>query len=298
MDKSISDLDWSLVQSFLAVADTGSLSQAARQLGASQPTLGRHIKTLEDSLRVELFQRHARGFELTPLGHEILPTAKAMAQAMHALSLTAAGGETRLAGDVRIATSVFMAHHAMPQIIAALRIAEPDIRIDLVPSDESENLLFREADIAVRMYRPEQLDMITKHLGNIKLGMFAANSYLKRKGRPTTADDLMHHDIVGYDSNDQIIREMRRLGYPADRDWFSVRCDHQSTYWELVRAGCGIGFSQANVAQKDPEIQTLDLGLPLPDLPVWLTAHEAMRHTPRISRIWTLLEDALQPFVS
>lgn len=298
MDKSLSDLDWSLVQSFLAVAQTGSLSQAARQLGASQPTLGRHIKTLEDSLRVELFQRHARGFMLTPLGHEILPAAQAMAQAMQALSLTAAGGETRLAGDVRIATSVFMAHHAMPQIIAALRIAEPDIRIDLVPSDESENLLFREADIAVRMYRPAQLDMITKHIGDISLGMFAANSYLQRKGRPTSADDLIHHDIVGYDNNEQIIREMRALGYPADRDWFAVRCDHQSTYWELVRAGCGIGFSQNNVALRDLEIQTLDLGLELPKLPVWLTAHEAMRNTPRISRIWALLESALQSVVS
>lgn len=298
MDKTLSSLDWSLIQSFLAVAETGSLSGAARRLGASQPTLGRHIRTLEETLKVELFQRHARGFELTALGQEMLTHARQMEAAMAGLSLVAAGGETRLEGDVRIATSVFMAHHVMPAIIADIRRAEPDIQIDLVPSDSSENLLFREADIAVRMYRPEQLDMVTKHLGDIRLGMFASRAYLDRKGYPRDADDLRHHDVVGYDSNDDIIREMRAMGIPASRDWFAVRCDNQSAYWELVRAGCGLGFCQANVARNDPEMVEVPLDFPLPVLPVWLTAHEALRHTPRIARVWELLNQGLRPFVS
>lgn len=298
MDARLSDLDWSLIQSFLAVAETGSLSGAARRLNASQPTLGRHIKTLEDTLNVELFQRHARGFDLTPLGHDMLEHARRMQQAMAGISLAAAGGETRLEGDVRIATSVFMAHHVMPTIIADIRRAEPDIRIDLVPSDSSENLLFREADIAVRMYRPEQLDMVTKHLGDIALGMFGSRSYLDRKGAPVGLDDLRHHDVVGYDSNDDIIREMREMGIPASRDWFAVRCDNQSAYWELVRAGCGLGFCQTNVARDDPEMVQVALEFPLPTLPVWLTAHEALRHTPRIARVWELLDQGLRPFVS
>ncbi len=298
MDNRIADLDWSLIQSFLAVAETGSLSGAARRLGASQPTLGRHIKTLEDQLKGELFQRHARGFELTALGQEMMVQARRMAEAMGALSLVAAGGETRLEGDVRIATSVFMAHHVMPGIIADIRRAEPDIHIDLVPSDSSENLLFREADIAVRMYRPEQLDMVTRHLGDIRLGMFATRDYLDRKGFPRNGQDLAQHDVVGYDANDDIIREMRNMGLAATRDWFAVRCDNQSAYWELVRAGCGLGFGQINVARVDPDIVEVPLDFPLPILPVWLTAHEAMRHTPRISRIWELLSDRLRPFVS
>ena len=298
MENSISDLDWSLIQSFLAVAQTGSLSAAARELNASQPTLGRHIKTLEDTLKVEVFHRHARGFELTETGKALLAPAQRMAAAMADLSLAAAGDETNLAGTIRIATSVFMAHHVMPQIIADLRQQEPQIQIELVPSDHSQNLLFREADIAVRMYRPEQLDMITKHLGDITLGMFAAQSYIARKGRPTGADDLIHHDIVGYDANDDIIREMRAMGIPASRDWFAVRCDNQTAYWELVRAGCGIGFCQAKIARQTPGIEEVPLGFPLPQLSVWLTAHESLRHTPRISRVWGLLESALKPFVS
>lgn len=298
MDKTLASLDWSLIQSFLAVADTGSLSGAARRLGASQPTLGRHIRTLEDTLKVELFQRHARGFQLTPLGREMRGHAERMAEAMAGLSLVAAGGETRLEGDVRIATSVFMAHHVMPGIIAQMRRQEPDIRIDLVPSDSSENLLFREADIAVRMYRPEQLDMVTKHLGDISLGMFASRAYLDRKGAPRGAEDLHHHDVVGYDSNDDIIREMRAMGIPASREMFAVRCDNQSAYWELVRAGCGLGFCQTNVAGQDPEMVEVPLAFPLPHLPVWLTTHEALRHSPRIARVWELLDVGLRPFVS
>lgn len=298
MDKRLADLDWSLVQSFVAVAETGSLSAAARRLNASQPTLGRHIRTLEDQLGLELFHRQARGFELTPKGQELLSPARAMAAAMAELSLRAAGQENKLKGDVRIACSVFMAHHAMPNIIADIRKAEPDIQIDLLPSDQSENLLFREADIAVRMYRPEQLDMITKHLGDISLGMFAAKTYVDRKGRPRTIDDMLHHDIVGYDANDDIIREMRGVGIPAQRDWFAVRCDNQSAYWELVRAGCGLGFCQRNIALQTDGMEEVPLDFPLPVLPVWLTAHEALRHTPRVSRVWGLLETALKPFVS
>ena len=293
-----SSLDWSLTQSFLAVAESGSLSAAARGLGLSQPTLGRHIKTIEDQLGVELFQRQARGFELTETGRLLLPHARQMRDAMQALSLTAAGGATQMQGDVRIATSVFMAHHAMPQIIADIRRAEPDIQIDLLPSDGSENLLFREADIAVRMYRPEQLDMVTQHLGDIHLGMFATRDYLNRRGTPRSADDLRLHDLIGYDTNDDIIRGMRAVGIPATRDWFAVRCDNQSAYWELLRAGCGIGFGQRNIGRSDPELVEVMTEIPLPTLPVWLTAAEAVRHTPRVARVWTLLKQGLLPFVS
>ncbi|WP_270725662.1 LysR family transcriptional regulator [Shimia sp. Alg240-R146] len=298
MGTPLSNLDWSLVQSFVAVAETGSLSAAARHLNASQPTLGRHIRTLEDQLGLELFHRQARGFELTAKGQELLSPARAMARAMADLSLQAAGHENKLEGDVRIACSVFMAHHVMPDIIAKIRQTEPNIRIDLLPSDQSENLLFREADIAVRMYRPEQLDMVTRHLGDITLGMFGARSYLDRKGMPQTGEDLRHHDVVGYDANDDILREMRAMGIPATRDWFAVRCDNQTAYWELVRAGCGLGFCQTHIGRNTPGMQEVPLDFPLPSLPIWLTAHEALRHTPRISRIWALLEDALTPLVS
>jgi DNA-binding transcriptional LysR family regulator len=294
MENSLSAANWSLIQCFLAVAETGSLSGAARRLGRSQPTLGRQIQALEHSLGAELFERHARGLRLSRTGAAILPMARRMHAAMNSIALTTAGQSRQLQGTVRITASVFASHHLLPPIIADIRAAEPLIQLDLLPSDTTENLLFRAADIAVRMYRPTQVDIVTAHIADLDLGVFAAHSYLARKGRPQTPQDLLTHDLIGYDSNDQIVRSMREMGWPVSRDSFAVRCDNQATYWELLRAGCGIGFSQANVGRADPLVSELDLGIKIPPLPVWLAAHQAMRQTPRIRRVWDLLTGALR----
>lgn len=293
MDKS-KLTDWSLVQSFLAVAEAGSLSEAARQLSRSQPTLGRHIQSLETSLNQQLFDRHPRGLQLSAAGTALLPMAREMQQQMYRLSLQAAGQSEALAGTVRITASVFAAHYLLPPILAEIRAAEPKIELELVPTDSSENLLFRAADIALRMYRPNQLEVITQHIADLPLGIFAAKSYLDQHGRPTTAAELWEHDLVGYDSNDLIVRTMQSMGWQVDRAKFVVRCDNQATYWQLVRAGCGIGFCQSEVARADNSVEEIDLGIEIPSLPVWLTAHGAMRETPRIRRVWTLLAQALK----
>ena len=78
---------------------------------------------------------------------------------------------------------------------------------------------------------------------------------------------------------------------------FPVRCDDQTVYWELVRAGCGIGFGQSMVARKDPGMVEIDLGIPIPPLPVWLAAHEGLRHTPRVRKVWDMLAEALGQIV-
>lgn len=298
MDKSLSSLDWSLVQSYLAVAETGSLSAAARLLGTSQPTLGRQIKQIETQLGAELFYRQARGFALTQTGAALVRPAQAMRDAMQQIALTAAGQQVRLEGTVRITASVATSAQHLPPIIARIRKLEPQIAIELVPSDDSRNLLYREADIAVRMYRPTQLDLVTQHLGDIALGIFAAKTYLAERGRPQSPADLAQHDFVGFDSGNAIIDGFRAAGLEVDRDFFKTRCDDNVAYWELVRAGCGIGFAQADVGRRDPLVDAIEIGMPLPTLPIWLTAHEAMRQTPRIRRVWQLLEQGLRPLVS
>lgn len=290
MDSSIANQDWSLIRAFLAVAETGSLSAAARQLDQSQPTLGRQIKQLEAQLGVTLFDRQPRGLALTETGESLLEPARQMREAFARFALAAAGQDARMRGTVRITASEVMARHALPRIIAEIRRAEPEIEIELVPSDASENLLFREADIAVRMYRSTQLDVITKQIANAPIGVYAARSYLDRRGRPQNADELIQHDIVGYDRDDRIIQGMRALGFAASRSSFAVRCDDQNTYWELVRAGCGIGFAQQLVADPDPLVERLLPDLPLQPFPIWLAAPEAMRTTPRIKRVWEMLE--------
>lgn len=289
----IQNLDWTHIQAFLAVAEGGSLSAAARELGVSQPTIGRQIRAAEDALGVELFHRQARGLLLTATGTLLLEPAREMQAAAAKLSLTAEGHGSSLKGVVRITASELVSHFHLPKILADIRQAEPDIEIELYPSDTTKNLLFREADIAVRMFRPEQLDVITRHLGGMRIGMFASTKYLARNGMPEGFADVSQHDFVGYNDNDQIIVGMREIGLDVDRHFFKTRCDNQVIHWQLARAGCGIGFAQESIGLADPDMVQVLPEIPIPPLPVWLTAPEALRTNPRIRRVFDLLADAI-----
>ncbi|MCU0826240.1 MAG: LysR family transcriptional regulator [Tabrizicola sp.] len=286
------NLDWSLIRSCLAVAEAGSLSGAARATGISQPTLGRHIQAAEATLGVTLFTRVAKGLALTEAGHALMPAARAMHAAAAELQLTAKGRATGIEGTVRLTASRVVSYVILPRILAMLRAQEPGIQIDLVPSDTSENLLFGEADIALRMYRPKQGDLVTRHIADLPIGIYAAKSYLDRRGRPTGPDDLLRHDFVGYDKNDQIIRVMRGYGVEVTRNFFPVRCDCPLTYVELVRAGCGLGGLQRLIGDSDPALEQVSVLPDLPSLPVWLTAAPHLRQSPRLRRVWDALAEA------
>ncbi len=277
--------DWTLYRSFLTVAETGSLSAAARALTLSQPTLGRHIAELESALATPLFTRAPRGLILTDAGTAMLPAARQMREAAAALALLAAGREQSLSGTVRLTASRVVSHYLLPPILADLRRQEPGIEIELVPSDSTENLLFREADIALRMYRPTQMDVITRHLCDLPTAIYAAKSYLDRHGRPQTPEDLLGLDFVGFDRSDLILRLIAGLGIQRRREDFALRCDDQVVYWALVRAGCGIGATQCQIGDPDPLVERCAPFIRLPSLPVWLTAPEALRQNPRIRRV-------------
>jgi DNA-binding transcriptional LysR family regulator len=293
-----SSLDWSLVRAFLSVAEHGSLSAAARALGSSQPTLGRQVRAMQDVLGVELFHRRDRGLSLTDAGEGLLPAARAMRQAAHDIELVAAGRGEALEGTVRVTSSVVVATHHLPAIVARLRREEPLIAVEVFASDESSNLHFREADIAVRMYRPTQLDLVTLYLGELRLGLFAAKSYLERRGLPRKPADLLEHDVIGFDSNNALIEGFKAAGYSVTRDFFKVRCDAQGAYWQLVVAGAGIGFTQRSIAQAEPAVVEVPLAIDLPTLPVYLSAHESVRHGPRVRKVWDQLAAGMREVIA
>jgi DNA-binding transcriptional LysR family regulator len=284
--------DWTLIRSFLAVAEAGSLSGAARVTGISQPTLGRHIQAIEAALQVPLFTRIAQGLALTEAGQALLAPARAMQAAAADLALTARGHATGIEGTVRITASRVVSHYVLPPVLSRLRAEEPGIQIDLVPSDTTENLLFGEADIALRMYRPTQADLVARQIGELPLGLYAAKAYLDRRGRPASVEDLMQMDFVGQDRMDQIIRVMKMLGMEVPRSFFPVRCDDPLTYVELVRAGCGLGGILRRLGDADPELERIDVIPDLPSLPVWLTAAPRLRQSPRLRRVWDALATA------
>lgn len=286
-------LDWTLLRSFLATADTGSLSAAATRLGTTQPTLSRHIKELETALGVPLFRRSVKGLEPTEAALSLMDDARAMGHAAEALALKATGKAETLSGTVRITASVVVSNLILPPIIADLRRAEPAIQVELVASDASQNLLRRDADIALRMFDPTQNALIARKLGDTPLGVYASRDYLAHRGRPQTLRDILDHDVIGFDRADDIIRGYAALGFPVTRHQFPVRCDDQMVCWHLLLAGAGIGFAQDLLARGRPELEKLDIGMTLPALPVWLVMHEEVRSNARIRRVADFVAEAV-----
>lgn len=293
MDTRIPPLEWALLQSFAAVGAHGSLSAAARATGASQPTLSRHISTLEQRLGERLFDRATSGVELTAVGLGLLHHAQKMADAAAHISIAADGLTESLAGSVRITASQIVATLILPNILTDFRALEPEIDLEIVASDQTDNLLLREADIAVRMYQPTQQDVFTKKVGDLKMGMYAAKYYLDRHGRPETLMSILDHDVIGYDRSTQIIDGFKQAGVEVDRDFFAFRCDDQVVCWQMVTAGYGIGFNQIQIGDGDPRVERLQAAGSVGQLPVWLTAHVELKTNPRVRRVFDFLSERL-----
>ena len=233
---------------------------------------------------------------MTEAGTTMVPAARQMRDAAASLALLAMGREGALGGTVRLTASRVVSHYLLPPMLADLRAREPGIEIELVPSDSSENLLFREADIALRMYRPTQGDVVTRHLCDLPMGIYAAKAFLDRYGRPSTADELLAMDFVGLDRDDLMLRMLATLGVTRRREDFKVRCDDQVTCWNLVRAGCGIGAMQRPVGDADTSVERIAGFLSIPPLQIWLTAPEALQQNPRIRRVLDHLAAGFRKF--
>lgn len=286
--------DWEQLRAFALVAGAGSLSAAARTSGRSIPTLSRRVAALESSLGVRLFDRTAAGLVPTPTGTALIEEADRMARAADRIGLIAGGRSARVDGTVRITASEAMATWVLPDTLVALRRAEPAIAIELVASNESGNLLRREADIAVRMYRPTQADVVARKVGEVEVCAFAATSYLDARGRPAVLEDLLEgHDVIGHDTDETAIEGFRAHGAIVDRDFFPFRSDDYVVCWRLVVAGGGIGFAQRALGEGTPGVEALFGGEPLARLPIWLTAHAELRTSARVRRVYDHLADAL-----
>lgn len=286
--------DWAHVSLFVAVADCGSLSGAARATGVSQPTIGRAVRALEEDLDVVLFTRHPKGLNLTKQGETLIFHARAMAHSAARLSLSAAGRSNQLVGTVRITASQIVATYVLPSILTRLRRAEPRIQVELVATDNVENLLFREADIAIRMVRPTQQDLIARHVTDMPVGTYASHSYLAERPAPETVEDMLLHSLIGYDRSTLIIDGAAERGIELKPENFSIRCDDQAACWQLVLAGAGIGFMSCWLADSDDRVMRLlpefDLGV----LPVWLTSHGALKTNQRVRFVYDYLAAELK----
>ena len=287
--------DWSLYRSFLSVLRTGSLSAAAREEGLTQPTVGRHIDSLEKALGVTLFTRSQHGLSPTEASLELRPYAESL-EATAAALVRAAVGRDGVCGTVRVTASEIVGAEVLPSILAKLHQSHPQLVIELVLSNRTEDLLRREADIAVRMVRPTQQALIVRHVADVELGLHARREYLERRGTPASIPDLRAHTLIGFDHENAFIRSVRARGLPLDRGMFALRSDSDLAQLAALRAGFGIGVCQVPLARRAADLVRL-----LPKsfafkLEVWIALHADLRSSARCRAVADALAAGLAAY--
>tara|TARA_R100000365_G_C2738156_1_gene67150 strand:- start:90 stop:1016 length:927 start_codon:yes stop_codon:yes gene_type:complete len=292
MSATLSGLDWNQMRAFLATIEAGSLSAAARDLGLTQPTLSRQIAALEADLGLLLFERVGRRLTLSEAGRQLAEHARAMGAAADRLAITASSQSQVLEGRVRITAVDILAAHVLPPILQKLYSIAPGIEVEIIASNSVDDLMRREADIAIRHVQPDHDDLIARRCRDTELALYAATSFIEKFGRPAQAGDLAEAPFIGYAPDDSVDQELNKRGIPVTRGNFRWLCVSSLVGLELIRRGLGVGLTF-----KDAADQFSDLERVLPDMeplraPVWLTVHRELRTSPRIRIVLDVLAEA------
>jgi DNA-binding transcriptional LysR family regulator len=291
------DVSWELYRSFLEVLKEGSLSGAARALDMAQPTIGRHIASLEKSLGLALFTRSQTGLMPTEAAQSLRGFAESMQSTAASLERAAASQGAGVRGTVRVTASDVIGVEVLPPIVAALRDQYPELTVELVLTNRVQDLLRREADIAVRMVRPRQESLVARRIGQIKLGLHAHRRYLARHGTPGSIADLATHSLIGFDQPTAFIRNAGKALAGWRREAFGMRTDSDLAQLALIRSGAGIGVCQAAIARRDDAlVRILPKQFSLP-LETWITMHADLRDSPRCRVTFDALVEGLQRHV-
>jgi DNA-binding transcriptional LysR family regulator len=289
---------WDHYRTFLAVLQEGSLSGAARQLGLKQPTVGRHIDALEKALGVPLFTRSQDGVAATDAAEELRPHAEHMAALAEAIQRTASGPRSEPQGTIRISASDVIGAEVLPPILADLRRTYPALAIELVLSNRPDDLLRREADVAVRMFRPRQGALLAQRIGTVMLGLHAHRDYLDRHGTPGSFAELQGHALIGFDRGSEFVRSLGEKFPAFRREAFALRTDSDLAQLAALRAGYGIGVCQVGLARRDSDlVHLLPEAVAIP-LDTWVVMHEDLRHVRRCRVAFDALIRGLRDYVA
>lgn len=287
---------WELYRSFLAVVHHGTLSAAARELSLTQPTVGRHVDALERELGVALFTRSPSGLAPTGTALDLVPHAESMASAAEAFVRTASGQMEDEVGSIRLTASELVGVEVVIPMLADFRTAHPRIAIEVVLSTRAEDLLRREADIAVRLFRPTQTSLLAKRIGAIGIGLYAHPTYLEGRTKPRLIDDLRGHALVGFDS-EMFLRRTERYALSSSREDYALRCDSYLGQYAAVRHGFGIGVCLHAPARRDGLVRVLprefDAGFD-----AWVVMHEDLKTSRRVRLLYEFLAERLADYAA
>lgn len=278
--------DWTLLRAFVAVMRHGSLSAAARHLRQTQPTLGRQIRALEDQVGEALFDRLPSGLRPTQRALALFEHATALDDAAAKLAAALVQGNDSVAGTVRITASGGFAASVLAPILAELSAVQPKIEIELSATNDIENLMRRDADIAVRLARPEQEGLIAQRMGHVELGLFATRGYIARYGMPQDVRALAGHRMIGPDKDAAALRLFERWNLLSPNIRFALRTDSREAQAAALRAGMGIGVLQLFEVEPGGDLLRIFPETVAERFPIWLVAHSDMRQSRRLRLVY------------
>jgi DNA-binding transcriptional LysR family regulator len=274
------NVDWNDVRFFLAVAREGTLARAASALKVDQTTVGRRIAALEKRLGVAIFTRGASGLEPTTAGRRILEAAERMNEAALDLSAGLVEDGGPYAGTVHVATTESLAEHFLLRAVRDLRARHPRISVALRTGWSRVDLRRGDADIAVRLVRPDDPRMVCRKLGAFALRLYASKAYLARHGVPAALRD---HALVGYED---AMRSGGSVFTSLDVEGGAVAVQANSGRVVVAAALAGLGITQlpSYVGDAEPELTPV---LPEHDRPyaVWLVVPQARRNVATVRAV-------------
>ncbi|HET9959122.1 MAG TPA: LysR family transcriptional regulator [Polyangiaceae bacterium] len=288
-------MNWELARVFLSVARAGSMFAAARELGMSQPSVSRAVYDLERSVGQKLFVRHARGVALTPVGEEARAAAERIELGMQSFA-RAARRKPEVEGTLRLATTEFIGVEVLAPRLHELRELFPKLRLELVLQNTASDLARGEADLALRLFRPKQASLVTKQVAALELGLYASRAYLERKGEPRNFEELLDHELIGFDPKGPMSRLFTALDARLVGERFAIGTDCLSAHVALARGGFGIAGLQRGFARNYQELCRILPALPLPAVEAWLVTHPDLRRAGQVRAAWDWVEAVIREY--
>lgn len=288
---------WELYETFLAVMRTGSLSGASRALTVAQPTVRRRVEALEEALGTVLFTRATNGLVPTDAARTTQPHAEAMSASARALIRATSGPLEAHSGTVRVTASEIIGLEVIPPTLGPLRAKWPALQLELALSNRLEDLLRRDADVAVRMTAPTQASLVARRVGVIPVGLFAHEDYLAEHPAPRRPAGLLEgHALIGADRDQGQLRFLASYGVAARAKDFAIRTDSDGAQLAAVRAGLGIGVCQVPLARKTKGLRRVLPRIEFP-LETWVVMHEDQRSVRRVRLVFEHLVEALGKYL-
>jgi len=282
--------DWNRARAFLVTAEEGSLAAAARALDMTQPTLGRQVAALEKEIGVELFKRRGRGLELTPNGIKLVEHVRNMGKAANQFSLSAAGKSENIEGSICITSTELLSTFTLPPMIKKLRQLQPGIEIEIISTNNESNLYRRDADIAIRSFRPKQADLIVKKLFKATGHLYASPDYLRHLDNPTTIEELNEAHFIDFEKSGHLMSLLNSRGFSLTTGNFPVITKSHIVQWELVKQGLAISGMLEQIGDQERSVERIviaDLEPIVAD--VWIVTHQELRSNRRVRLVFDFI---------